>query len=118
VAEFWNPTGGCGRAGARPAAGRRARAEGLPLTGPGGLLGRLTKVVLEGALEGELDAHLGYAKHDPAGRDGGNSHNGHRDAEHPVLGKCQAIAISWAGAPHPRSAVAGADYGGRCGDRR
>src|SRR2546421_10661748 len=56
----------------------RARAEGLQLTGPDGLLGRLTKVVLEGALEGELDAHLGYAKHDLAGRDGGNSRNGHR----------------------------------------
>jgi putative transposase len=56
----------------------RARAEGLSLTGPGGLLGRLTKVVLEGALEGEMDAHLGYAKHDPAGRDSGNSRNGHR----------------------------------------
>src|ERR1700689_4539070 len=56
----------------------RARTEGLSLTGPGGLLGRLTKVVLEGALEGEMDAHLGYAKHDPAGRDGGNSRNGHR----------------------------------------
>ena len=42
----------------------RARAEGLQLTGPDGLLGRLTKVVLKGALEGELDAHLGYAKHD------------------------------------------------------
>jgi putative transposase len=56
----------------------RARAEGLSLTGPGGLLGRLTKVVLESALEGEMDAHLGYGKHDPAGRDGGNSRNGHR----------------------------------------
>jgi putative transposase len=56
----------------------RAQAEGLQLTGPGGLLGRLTKVVLEGALEGEMDAHLGYAKHDPGGRDGGNSRNGHR----------------------------------------
>jgi putative transposase len=56
----------------------RARTEGLSLTGPGGLLSRLTKVVLEGALEGEMDAHLGYAKHDPAGRDGGNSRNGHR----------------------------------------
>ena len=56
----------------------RAQAEGLQLTGPGGLLGRLTKVVLEGALEGEMDAHLGYAKHDPAGRDSGNSRNGHR----------------------------------------
>src|SRR5947209_2019303 len=56
----------------------RAQAGGLALTGPGGLLGRLTKVVLEGALEGEMDAHLGYARHDPAGRDGGNSRNGHR----------------------------------------
>jgi transposase-like protein len=56
----------------------RAQAEGLSLTGPGGLLGRLAKVVLEGALEGEMDAHLGYAKHDLAGRDGGNSRNGHR----------------------------------------
>src|SRR5436305_14948442 len=25
-----------------------------------------------------MDAHLGYVKHDPAGRDGGNSRNGHR----------------------------------------
>src|SRR5262245_33665900 len=56
----------------------RARAEGLARTGPGGLLGRLTKVVLESALEGELDAHLGYRKHDPAGDGSGNSRNGHR----------------------------------------
>ena len=62
---------------ARQLAGR-ARAEGLSLTGPGGLLGRLTKVVLEGALEGEMDDHLGYARYDPAGRDGQNSRNGHR----------------------------------------
>ncbi len=51
---------------------------GLKLTGEGGLLGRLTKMVIEGALEGELDDHLGYAKHDPDGRDGGNSRNGRR----------------------------------------
>ena len=44
----------------------------------GGLLGKLTKMVVEGALEGELDDHLGYGKHDPAGRDGGNSRNGRR----------------------------------------
>ena len=56
----------------------RARTGGLKLTGEGGLLGRLTKMVMEGALEGELDDHLGYGKHDPAGRDGGNSRNGHR----------------------------------------
>jgi transposase-like protein len=56
----------------------RARAEGLSLAGPGGLLGRLTKVVLESALDGEMDAHLGYARHDPAGNGSGNSRNGKR----------------------------------------
>jgi putative transposase len=40
----------------------RARAGGLQLTGEGGLLGRLTKMVIEGALEGELDDHLGYER--------------------------------------------------------
>src|SRR4030088_1371741 len=54
----------------------RARAEGLRLTGEGGLLSALTKVVVESALEGELDDHLGYGKHDPAGRGGGDSRNG------------------------------------------
>ncbi len=56
----------------------RARAGGLKLAGEGGLLGRLTKMVIEGALEGEMDDHLGYGKHDPEGRDGGNSRNGRR----------------------------------------
>ena len=35
-------------------------------------------MVVEGALEGEMDDHLGYSKHDPAGRNSGNSRNGHR----------------------------------------
>ncbi|WP_396136752.1 IS256 family transposase [Arthrobacter sp. AB6] len=56
----------------------RARAEGLQLAGEGGLLQKLTKLVMESALDGELDDHLGYGKHDPAGRDGGNSRNGRR----------------------------------------
>jgi putative transposase len=56
----------------------RARTGGLKLTGEDGLLGRLTKMIIEGALEGELDDHLGYGKHDPEGRDGGNSRNGYR----------------------------------------
>jgi len=34
--------------------------------------------VLEAGLEAEMTDHLGYAKHDPAGRDGGNSRNGTR----------------------------------------
>lgn len=50
----------------------------MTLTGKGGLLGRLTKVALESVLEGEMDDHLGYGKHDPAGRNGGNSRNGTR----------------------------------------
>jgi transposase-like protein len=56
----------------------RAGSEGVSLTGEGGLLQQLTKLVLESSLEGEMDAHLGYGKHDPAGRDGGNSRNGKR----------------------------------------
>jgi transposase-like protein len=56
----------------------RARAEGVSLTGPGGLLGELTKRVLESALEGEMEDHLGYARHDAAGRGSGNSRNGSR----------------------------------------
>jgi hypothetical protein len=36
----------------------------------------LTKTVLETALETEMAEHLGYDKHDPAGRTGGNSRNG------------------------------------------
>jgi putative transposase len=52
--------------------------EGMELVGPGGLLTRATKTVLETALEAELSEHLGYDKHDPAGRNRGNSHNGTR----------------------------------------
>jgi putative transposase len=55
-----------------------ARAEGLQMTGEGGLLSRLTKRVFESALEGEMDDHLGYGKHEAAGRNGGNSRNGKR----------------------------------------
>jgi putative transposase len=56
----------------------QARAQGLSLVGAGGVLQQLTKRVLEAALEGELDSHLGYGKHETAGRDGGNSRNGRR----------------------------------------
>ncbi|MFG1864828.1 IS256 family transposase [Microbispora bryophytorum] len=56
----------------------QARAEGLELVGENGLLNRLTKLVLESALEGELTDHLGYDKHDPAGRGSGNTRNGAR----------------------------------------
>ena len=46
------------------------------LIGENGLLKRLTKALLEKALEGELTHQLGYAKHDPAGHNSGNSRNG------------------------------------------
>ena len=56
----------------------QARAEGVQLVGGGGLLTGLTKAVVETALEEEMSDHLGYDKHDPAGRTGGNSRNGTR----------------------------------------
>jgi putative transposase len=56
----------------------QARERGVKLAGEGGLLAALTKRLLECALDGEITDHLGYDKHDPAGRDGGNSRNGTR----------------------------------------
>jgi putative transposase len=54
----------------------KAQAGGVELLGPDGLLSQVTKAVLERALAGEMTAHLGYEKHDPAGRGSGNSRNG------------------------------------------
>ncbi len=54
----------------------RAQAEGVELLGPDGLLSQVTKAVLERALAEEMTGHLGYEKHDPAGRGSGNSRNG------------------------------------------
>ena len=48
------------------------------MTGPGGLLKALTKTVIETALDEEMAEHLGYDKHDPVGRNRGNSRNGKR----------------------------------------
>src|SRR5437763_7792550 len=56
----------------------QARAQGVQLLGHGGVLQQLTKRFLEAALEAEMDEHLGYDKHDAAGRNGGNSRNGKR----------------------------------------
>lgn len=56
----------------------QAREQGLQLSGEGGLLQQLTKIVLESALEGEITDHLGYDRHDPAGNGSGNSRNGIR----------------------------------------
>ncbi|GAA3300669.1 hypothetical protein GCM10020295_41990 [Streptomyces cinereospinus] len=56
----------------------RARTDGLHLTGGGGLLQMLTKRVLESAPKGEITDHPGYEKHDPAGKNNGNSRDGTR----------------------------------------
>ena len=66
-----------------------ARAEGLSLIGPDGLLGRLTKMVLEA----ELTGHLGYEPHERAGNRnsatarGARRHRSHRPAHRWVAGK-------------------------------
>src|SRR6516165_8996612 len=57
---------------------RRAREQGLSLTGPDGLLKRLTKTVLETALNQEMTEHLGHEKHSLAGNETGNVRNGSR----------------------------------------
>jgi putative transposase len=56
----------------------QAKEQNIELVGPDGLLGQLTKNVLETALDAEMSEHLGYEKHDPAGRGSGNSRNGTR----------------------------------------
>ena len=56
----------------------RARADGVELVGPDGMLTGLTKSVVETALEEEMSDHLGYDRHEPVGRNGGNSRNGTR----------------------------------------
>ncbi|MDL5206478.1 transposase [Streptomyces sp. ALI-76-A] len=40
----------------------RAKADGIQLTGEGGLLQQLTKRILESALEGEITDHLGHGR--------------------------------------------------------
>ena len=62
--------------------------------------GRLTKMVVEGALEGELDDHLGYGKNDPEGRNGRNSRDGRRGSTLQML--LRAVTVTgWSG-PRPR----------------
>lgn len=46
------------------------------ITGENGLLKVLTKRIIEKAMLAEMNQHLGYNKHDPAGKNTGNSRNG------------------------------------------
>src|SRR5258707_357383 len=57
---------------------RRAREQGLSLTGPDGLLEQLTKTVLETALDQEMTEHLGHEKHGQPVPGTGNVRNGTR----------------------------------------
>lgn len=72
---------------------RQARAAGVALTGPDGLLKHLTKTVIEAALEEEIADHVGYDKHDPVGRNRGNSRNGKR-SKTVVTDSCGELAIN------------------------
>ena len=50
---------------------RRAKAEGVAMTGPDGLLKTLTKTVIETALQEAMTDHLGYDKQAVEGRNRG-----------------------------------------------
>lgn len=54
----------------------QARADGIALTGEGGLLPQLIARVLETGLGVEMTDHLGYERHSPDGHNTGNSRNG------------------------------------------
>jgi len=56
----------------------RADASGAALLGEGGLLTEATRAVLERALDAEMTSHLGYEKHDPAGRGSATAATAHR----------------------------------------
>jgi len=53
-----------------------AKISGTPIDGVDGLLNRMTKAVIERALQAEMTHELGYARDDPAGAGSGNSRNG------------------------------------------
>lgn len=55
----------------------RAKADGVSLVGPGGLLAGITRTVLESALDAELDAHLDELGVDETTGRRANVRNGH-----------------------------------------
>ena len=57
----------------------QARAEGVNLTGPDGLVTGLIRRVLEVGLEVEMAEHLGFERGDPAGAGAANIRNGHTE---------------------------------------
>jgi len=61
------------------------------MLGNNGLLQQLTKALVERALEGEMTHHLGYAPHDAAGDNSGNSRNG--KSKKTITGKRGTVEI-------------------------
>jgi putative transposase len=53
-----------------------AQAAGVGVDGRDGLINQMIKAVLERALAAEMTDHLGYERHDAAGRGSGNARNG------------------------------------------
>jgi hypothetical protein len=91
----------------------KARAGGVELPGPDGLLSRVAKAVPERALAGEMTGHLGYEQHDPAGRGSGSSRTG--TAPQSVLAGVGAagLAVPRDGTAGPQIGRKGADPAGR-----
>ncbi|MEV6695070.1 transposase [Micromonospora sp. NPDC051196] len=77
----------------------RAKADGVSLVGPGGLLAGITRTVLESALDAELDAHLDEAGVDEATGRRTNVRNGCRRS---VRGRCVSDSRSVADFVLPR----------------
>ena len=65
--------------------------------GDDGLLQQLTKAVVKRALQGEMTYYLGYEKHDPAGKNSGNSRNG--KSSKTIKGKRGQLQIDRAARP-------------------
>ncbi|MBZ0157090.1 MAG: transposase [Alphaproteobacteria bacterium] len=61
------------------------------LLGESGLLKQLTKALLDRCLQGEMTHHLGYGKHEPRGKNSGNSRNG--SYEKRVIGEHGEMAV-------------------------
>jgi putative transposase len=61
------------------------------LIGESGLLKQLTKALVERAMKAEMAAHLGFEKHDPAGKKSGNSRNG--NSKKTIKGEFGNLAI-------------------------
>jgi hypothetical protein len=92
---------------------------GLQLTGEGGLLTALTRQVLQSALEVEMTHHLGYDRHDPAGRVPRTTAMGPRRRRSvPTLGKSLSRSPGIGRGPSSRRSCGSINEGWRASIRR